>query len=372
MRGLIIWATTNCRSTMGLYREIQKQLGVPVCIALYVYSEGCQRLDKGYRIGEFDDVETVYVGEDFGKGCELMNSCRGYNHIFTMFQRAPNFCNLILEASRRGERVAVAAESPCNMSHASLMRWIVKEMYNRFYLPVYSRRIVKACDFFVNYSGSSKKEALSIGWKDSQFHAFGYFPPPLEGSHVVERVSNRNFHVLATGVLSRYRGADVLVDALHILSQKGIRYHATITQRGPIRDEIVRKAKVHSLPISFPGFVKMDELISLYENCSVYVGAGRSEPWGMRLNDALNCGAPLAVSRGMGGVQMVDQYKCGGAFSAGNSEELANLLEKMATDNNYYASCAKSAVNAVQRISPENKAAEFIEILASAGKEWRR
>lgn len=372
MRGLIIWATTNCRSTMGLYREIRKQLGVPVRIALYVYSEGCQRLDKGYRVGEFDDVETTYVGEDFAKGCALMDACRGYNHVFTMFQRAPNFRNLILEAHRRGEHVAVAAESPCNMSYVSPVRWIVKEAYNRLYLPVYSRKVVKACDFFANYSGSSKAEALSIGWKDSQFRAFGYFPPPLEGSHVVGRTSNRDFHILATGVLSRYRGADVLVEALRILSQKGVKYWATITQRGPILEEIKRKAEDNGLPISFPGFVKMEELISLYESCSVYVGAGRSEPWGMRLNDALNCGAPLAVSRGMGGVQLVDMYKCGGSFDAGNARDLADLLERMATDGDYYLSCAENAVKAVEQISPKNKAAEFIELMSSVGREWRK
>ena len=100
----------------------------------------------------------------------------------------------------------------------------------------------------------------------------------------------------------------------------------------------------------------MPKLIEHYEICSVYVGAGRHEPWGMRLNDALNCGAPLIVSRGMGGVKLVDDYKCGLSFASGDVKGLADALERMATDDVLYAKCAFQAKLAADEISPRVQA----------------
>lgn len=369
MRGLIIWASTNCRSTMELYRQIRLQLGVPVKIALYVYKGGGMRPETGFRENEFGDLETVHVGENFNAGIELMDECRGFNHIFTIFQRAPTYKRLILEAIRRHERVAIAAESPCNMDNG--IRWILKELYNRIYLPSYSREIVRGCDFFANYSGSDKTTAEAIGWSDGKIVPFGYYPPPLDNSKCVKRTFSGNFEILATGILSRYRGADVLVDALVALKNRGVRYHATITQEGELLPQLKKVARRYQLPISFPGFVKMSDLVRLYETCSVYVGAGRSEPWGMRLNDALNCGSPLVVSRGMGGVRLIDEYGCGLAFDSGDSVGLANVLERLAKDSYLYAHCSERAIMAARDNSPKKQASVLIEAMGRFGEEWR-
>ena len=361
MRGLIIWACTNCRSVMELYREIQMQLHVPVRIALYVYKEGGMRPETGFRPGEFEDVETTFVGEDYQAGIRLMDECKGYYHVFTIFQRAPKYYRLILEAHRRGEHVGIAAESPCNMSHG--IRWIAKEAYDRLYLPLYARRVIKSSDFFINYSGDSKQQARSIGWDNEKILPFGYFPPPLQGSHCIKRERNEPFLILSTGILSKYRGADVLVDALCILKKRGIDFRAVITQDGELLQLIKQKAEENELPIEFPGFIPMDRLIRLYETCSVFVGAGRSEPWGMRLNDALNCGAPLVVSKGMGGVALVERYGCGESFESGSAIDLANKLTLLASDKCRYLEVADKAYSCANLISPKNKASEFIALM---------
>ena len=115
-------------------------------------------------------------------------------------------------------------------------------------------------------------------------------------------------------MLSRYRGADILVRALKLLKDRGVKYQAVITQEGELLQQLKAMKRKYDLPIEFPGVVAMPELIKLYQACTVYVGAGRSEPWGMRLNDALNCGAPLIVSQGMGGVKLVKDFGVGLTF----------------------------------------------------------
>jgi len=368
MKGIVIWSQSNCRSTMAVYREMIRALKVPALITLWHYNKCKSDKDIREQIGfshdEFSDLPIEPVGEDWNRGLSILESHSGWHHIFCVWQGTSVYRRLIVEAKRRGCPVAVMCESPCNM--ASGWRRLAKAAYMRFVLPMAARSVVRVADVFINDSGDDTTAACRIGWPNGKILPFGYFSPPIPGSSCQKRETNKPFHILATGVMAKYRGADVLVEALRLLKSRGVNYRATITQKGELFDTLKARAKSFGLPIDFPGFVEMPELIRLYETCSVYVGAGRSEPWGMRLNDALQCGAPLVVSRGMGGVQLIDRYRCGLDFPVGNAVRLADVLEKMAMDSSFYKQLADNAVAAASKIAPAAKAKELIIML----KEW--
>ena len=370
MKGLVIWSQSNCRSTMALYRELIRSLKVPALITLWHYKQ-CDggkdiREQIGFSHDEFADLPMEPVGENLRRGMTILKSHSTWHHMFCVWQGSPVYRRLIVEAKRIGCSVAVMCESPCNMS-SGCSRYL-KMLYVEMVLPVIARRVVSAADLFINYSGDDLTAAIRLGWKRNRIVPFGYFSPPIPGAKLVHRKSNQPFEILATGVLSKYRGADVLLEALRLLKMRGVDYHATITQKGHLLNVLKAKAKAFNLPVDFPGFMEMQDLIRLYESCSVYVGAGREEPWGMRLNDALQCGAPLVVSRGMGGVQLVDRYRCGLYCRAGDAVSLADALERLATDSALYRKIANSAVLAAEKIAPVEKAKELIGMLKI--KEW--
>ena len=371
MKGLIIWAHSNCRSTMALYREVKSLINSPVIIALWQGSEGAQcdiRQNVGFREDEFSDIKMIPVGEDYEKGVSLLDGHPGFNHLFAVYQGAPTFQRLILEAKRRGEKVGIMCESPCNM--ASGWRFALKELYMRFVLPRRIARVVKAADFFINFSGDDTHAAERNGWPKEKILPFGYFSPRIEGSKLVPRTTNRPFEILATGILAPYRGADILLEALTILKKRGVPYHATITQKGQMYGKMKAKVESERLPVDMPGFVEMKDLIRLYETCSVYVGSGRREPWGMRLNDALQCGAPLVVSRSMGGACLIDHYDCGLCYEKNSPEKLADALEILAQDQEVYKRVAVNAVKAAEEIEPERMAHVLIERIRLGCKGW--
>ena len=156
---------------------------------------------------------------------------------------------------------------------------------------------------------------------------------------------------------------DIKTDPLirgDMLKKKGIVPKCYITQSGPYLGKMMDYAKKHQLSnVEFLGFVDISKLIHLYETCSVYVGCGNYEPWGMRLNDCLLCGAPLIVNRGMGGVKMVDEYDCGLSFNRGDYFGLANAIERLMTDETLYLQIAKNAINAAEEIKPEKAAEKY-------------
>ena len=372
MKGLIIWSQSACRSTMGVYRALGKVLGVPVVVPVWFYKKTRDYVDNRNAVGfcddEFSDMETVPVGEDYNAGLSVLDSYRGWNHLCCNSQWSPNFRRLQLEAAARGEKTAVGMESPCNMFNG--VKRVLKEMYYRTALPWKMRDVIKNSAFFVNYSGDDDSNARIIGWPKEKIIPFGYFPPPIPGTSVCKRMGKRPFEILVTGEHTWHRGVDVFVKALVRLKDFGVSYHATITQNGPLRQYVESFSKRHSLPIDFTGRMPMEDLRIAYETCSVYVGAGRAEPWGMRLNDALNCGAPLVVSAGMGGVKMVKDHGCGLSFKNGNAADLAEKLCLLATNPKLYAECAENAVLAAEKCSPERKAQELVDQIKERFPSW--
>ena len=374
MRGLLVWAQSACRSQMALYRELGKTFGVPVEVAVWFYKKDKAYVDNRNAVGfcddEFSDMIVIPVGEDIAKGMSVLNAHPGWTHLCCNYQGSEVFRLVQLEAHRRGEKTAVGSESPCNMFNG-WRRW-AKEVYFRTILPQRLREVISVSSFFVNYSGDDDHLTKIVGWPKEKIIPFGYFPPPILGTRCMERKGNKPFEILATGELTWHRGSDVLVRALSILKKRGVPFHATITQKGPLLERLKNRAVAEDLPIDFTGFLPLSELNQLYETCSVYVGAGRHEPWGMRLNDALNCGAPLVVSRGMGGVKMVDDYGCGLSFGNEDAEDLARQLERLATDDDLYKGCASRAVKCAQMCSPEKKALELAAIIKERFPIWAK
>lgn len=365
MRGLVVWGYSDCRSTMGLFGALKTAWHGPVDIALWHFegSPSCSenRNLVGFSNKEFSNIAFAKIGENYAKGHAYLEAHRGWIHIFCAYQKSQVFRRLMREVAQIGDVYLIMGEAPCCMKNGiAAFLW---KIYVRSLLRLAVCRSVKDAALFINLSGDNDMYAKKIGWHSNKIISFGYYPPPIPGSNIYKRICNKPFRILSTGILSRYRGGDVLVKALKLLKDRGIQYEATITQDGELMSELRSYSALHKLPINFPGRVPMKELVHLYETCSVYVGSGRDEPWGMRLNDALNCGAPLVVSRGMGGVKLVDDYNCGLSFRNEDYYDLAEKLEILATDKNLYAEISQNVISAAENCTPNAKARELCSLL---------
>ena len=366
MRGLVVWAYSECRSMMGLYRALQRSAPFPIVIATYHQHSfkgfNTVRTATGFSLDEFSDASVIPVGESWNIGKKILDEHPGFSHLFAVYQGAHNFLNLMKEIKRRGEKFGCICESPCNMS-TGIKGWMKGSVYLKHILPFRVRQVVKDAEFLVNLSGDCSDSARAIGWSAHKIIPWGYFSPPIPESHMVKRVRRSTFSILVTGAMTWHRAPDVALKAMRLLSQWHVPYECIFTQNGPLLETLKQAAQEYQLPIKFPGLLPMPDLIKLYESCSVYVAAGRHEPWGMRLNDALQCGSPIVVSRGMGGVKMVDDYGCGAAFYNEDYVGLAWQLKRLAEDKELYEKVAQRAYDAAQQISPEKKAKELLGIL---------
>ena len=350
-REIVIWAHSECRSTMSLYREVKRQAGVPVTIALWKHGDGDDirrlRESAGQCAGEYSDLNLVPVGEDLEKGHALLEKRKGNGavHVFCVYQVSRVWRQLIKEAKESGARVVVYAEAPCEMCVGA--EAILKRLYYRFVLPRKIGWVAKHVDLFLCQSGEVGLERLlRIGWRKEQIVPFGYASDlNFEGKVGDKSWSGRkdvSLRVLHTGIETPYRDVATLLKAVKILKRKCVAVEVVRTHGG----------------------VPLYEFERLYKWADVFVACGLCEPWGMRVNDAIHAGLPVVVSSGMGAKMIVEQHHCGSVYKAGDAKALADALLRFAKDRAFADSCRDGVATAHEAWSPKAKAKEFIRLIS--------
>lgn len=348
MKSLVIWAHSECRSTMSLFREVKRQACVPVTIALWQHGDDAEmRLKReatGQGKGEYDDLNLVPIGENLERGRRFLSehSGEGVAHVFCVYQNSPVWRKLILEAKANGMSVAVYAEAPCEMCLGG-KAWL-KRLYYRLVLPFKLREVAQAADVFISQSGRMGIDRLMrLGWAKEKIAPFGYASEVSDSfaSHDYGEISTRPLRVLHTGVETPYRSVETLLKAERILKRHGIKI------------EVVR---TH-------GTLPVGEMERLCNWADVSVACGLCEPWGMRVVDAIHAGLPVIVSDGMGVEWMVDKFGCGSVYKKGNARELADILERFAKDADFRSLLTAGVSAAHEAWRPENRAKDFLEVL---------
>ena len=332
---------------MSLYREVKRQVGVPVAIALWKHGDGDDirqlRESAGQCAGEYSDLNLVPVGEDLEKGRALLEKHKGNGavHVFCVYQVSRVWRQLIKEAKESGARVVVYAEAPCEMCLGA--KALLKRLYYRFVLPFKLREVARATDVFISQSGRMGVERLvRLGWSQERIVPFGYASAATgELGHGTNGICGNVLRVLHTGVEAEYRGVKTLLKAGKILKMRGIKLDVVRTH----------------------GKLPAYEMERLYEWADVFVACGLCEPWGMRVNDAIHAGLPVVVSSGMGAKMIVEQHGCGSVYKAGDAKALADALLRFAKDRAFADSCLDGVAKAHEAWSPKAKAKEFIRLI---------
>lgn len=355
MNGILVWAHSYCRSTLAFYEGLAKAFDAPLRVLVWIRGTS-NRTAVGHSDDEFAHLDARFVDDDAEKAKREFEEHKDWHHLFGTYQKGSLFRAILLEARQSGCHVAVASEAPCNMvgPPASLL----KDAYIATVLHHTVSKQVQAAEFIINLSGDNDKNLKKVGWPDEKIVRCGYYSPPLVGSSVKMRGQAhwRDFTVLMTGSHDWHRNPLVLLQALALLKQRGITCKAVITQEGPLLPSMKAFASRHRLNVDFAGFVPYGRLVELYQTCSCFVATGRSEPWGIRLNDALHCGAPLVVSEGMGAVKLVKDYGCGFDFLNNDPESLADRLSALIVNENHYLQIAKRVRDAAEACLPHHRA----------------
>lgn len=114
---------------------------------------------------------------------------------------------------------------------------------------------------------------------------------------------------------------------------------------GPMRESLAADAvRLGLTQVRFAGFEGQTRLLSYYAMASIFVLPSQQEPWGLVVNEAMNCGLPVIVSDRVGcRADLVRDGETGLVVPVGDVDALATALHRLLADRPAAAAMGKAS-----------------------------
>ncbi len=185
------------------------------------------------------------------------------------------------------------------------------------------------------------------------------------GSEPAKYPKGRNFRLLFFGRLLRYKGLDLLADAMLLLQNK-VNVELAIHGAGTIdRRTRERLSRIRNLSLDV-GWVPEDRIPDLILSADALVAPYREASQSGVVPIAYAFGRPVVATPVGGLSEQVIHEETGLLAPAVTASALASTLERLITEEPLYTHCAEAALrHATQRLSWENLASTIFRYCAS-------
>ncbi len=151
---------------------------------------------------------------------------------------------------------------------------------------------------------------------------------------------DREPFVLFVGRFVEKKGCEYLIDALALLKRAGVEASGVLIGDGPLRGELERRAKEKDAPVTFAGFLPVDEVRTWMNRAAVVAVPsvtaldGDSEGLPTVILEAQAMGTPVVATRHSGNPEGVVEGKTALLVPERDAEALAAALRSLVSDPN--------------------------------------
>jgi len=145
--------------------------------------------------------------------------------------------------------------------------------------------------------------------------------------------------------------------------------HLVFAGDGPLHRELEERAALLGIAnrVRFLGFVNQSGLPAVYAACDLLVLPSDYEPFGLVVNEAMNCGCPVVVSDRVGAkYDLVREGVTGSIFPCGNLDALASTLCSLLTDRTRLTQMSAAAKERMKSWTPEMNVESFVQAVELA------
>ena len=156
--------------------------------------------------------------------------------------------------------------------------------------------------------------------------------------------ADRTLDLVFVGRLVSDKGVDILLEALSILAERGMRPTLTVVGEGPERPALEAHVQRlgHADRVVFLGTKIGEEQVRILNRHRILVAPSRyNEPFGIVALEGIACGCVVVGSSGGGLRDAIGP--CGRVFPNGDASALAEVLEDLLRDPAAMAACQRKA-----------------------------
>ncbi len=227
-------------------------------------------------------------------------------------------------------------------------------------------------DFILAVGHLGRRWFRWCGYPEEKLFPFGYFVEPPESVEPTESAHSagaQTFNIIFVGRCVRLKGLDILLTALHNLSDTRWRLH--IVGDGPACGRL--KAQAHRLEIDkqvhFHGALPNRESMRLLAQQDLLVLPSRMDGWGAVVNEALMRGVPVICSDLAGAADLLHNHERGSIFRAESASSLAEALARHIAMGKPSPATRSHIKNWAQAITGESAAGYLLAIVRSRREE---
>ncbi|MCX6829226.1 MAG: glycosyltransferase [candidate division Zixibacteria bacterium] len=194
------------------------------------------------------------------------------------------------------------------------------------------RRILLAADYVTATSEFLKSQTLMLAPETASRIAvipFGVEIPPARSPRQSAEV-----RLIFMKAHQRKYGPDILLKALHLLSDRGKHIVLTMAGTGELTDDL--KSMVHEFllddRVKFVGYIENDQVPSILAEHDIMVMPSLAESFGVAALEGAAVGLPVIASDVGGIPEVVEDGETGILVRPGDPESLAEAIMKLASD----------------------------------------
>ncbi len=216
-------------------------------------------------------------------------------------------------------------------------------MLRRIYDSTIGRKSMLLCDKIISLSNEEKNYIAKRF--NIPIDKISYIPCGIDLDKFKDLGRERDSNTLLfVGRLSKVKGLEVLVEALHTVKREipDVRLKLAGEDWG-MKKEIINMAIKFGVrdDIEFLGKVTEEELIELCNSVKLFVTSTKYESFGISALEAIACGTPVVASRVGGLPEAVGDC---GLLCDRNAADFAENILKMLKDESLYERCKKNTI----------------------------
>ncbi|GFI53121.1 D-inositol 3-phosphate glycosyltransferase [Muribaculaceae bacterium] len=327
MKKVVFWWNIPCAGMINVLKSYAQDVDKEAIVVTGKLSEFRKAMgwDDGGKL--FENHIILSDDEWHEEGKKILDRYTDRIHLFNGISYPDRMRKLIDYAIENNIAFANMSEAYFNLEKG--FRKLLKTIFMSIVLPYRIRRVSENSLGVMCLSGSSGRDLnqfRNFGFR--MVFPFGYYTDEKSEFHY-SQAGDGKLHVLCPGLIEHYKGVDILVKALAIVRDKGVQnFVCHITGKGSKQDYI--KNLISQLGIEdrvkLEGVLDSKRYSTLLSQIDILVAPGRVEPWGIRINEAIQRGNVVVVSDGIGAHCLIKESEGGDVFKAGNPSDLADKL----------------------------------------------
>lgn len=364
---IYLWLLTLTEHQVHLLRALKRHPGVTLYVVVAT-DELTERKRQGWIKPDLSDINVTNVNKLnwIRIGLKLVKENSDAIHLFGGLWASRRFFLILLYSMYKNRFLGLIVEPFIDTKDGYLddeglvAGWLYSKLRPIIY-RVSGWALDRKVKLIFAISSKAACQFKKAGFRSGDLYPFGYFVPT--SSHSVKMVEHPDRDVLRLvfiGALISRKGIDFIKELAALCFKK--RVPISIDVYGPGKQESLLN---FSPNLNYRGVIAFGNSSEVMQNYDLLIVPSKFDGWGVVVNEALQSGLPILVSKNTGASTLVTQSGAGIVFDSNNACELIDSIEALIKDRTIISAWKERALAYSSKITPEIAASYMLKSINS-------